>query len=152
MKNLEAKGYEIHRFDSWFEVEYKTVVLVALDGKPTDYTEEYIIKKADKAAKRIFGEVPEAKQEEEKPEEIKFEVGAVYQLRCKDGKIAKRTATFKGMWNDVEGLFKIGATTRPVKIKSDGKMQYTVKAFSYAQHSVDIFSKYENILATDRIS
>lgn len=88
----------------------------------------------------------------ETPEVIRFVKGATYRLYCQNGKIAKRTAMFRGMWNETEGLFKIGATTRPVKIRVSNGVEYTVRPDWFMKNN-DMFHKYMNIDAkNDRIS
>jgi len=147
MKDYKAmiKGYlEFNNCGEFTITENETEYMVRFDSHNKTLETEY----PDKEALRIwFFEL----EEEEAEETTKFVEGAEYRLHCKDGAIAKRTATFVKWYNKKEGLFKIGATTRPVRIITENGCEYT-------QHDCwwmggrDMFDKYQNISAKeDRI-
>ena len=146
MKDYKAmiKGYlEFNNCGEFTITENGTEYMVRFDSHNKTLDTEY----PDKEALRIW--LFELEEEEE--ETTKFVEGAEYRLYCKDGAIAKRTATFVKWYNKKEGLFKIGATVRPIQIavSEDGR-EYT-KRDGWWMGGRDMFDKYQNIVATDRI-
>ena len=110
------------------------------------------IRKVEEEEKEEQETETNAEEDNKVEDSKKFVEGGEYVLHCQSGAVAKRTATFVGWYNKKEGLFKIGATTKPVRIATDANGREFTQHGNWWAGGRSIFDKYENIVAeTDRI-